>query len=155
LTRIGEVTTSLLTAYSITELVGFALKLRNLGLSDHGLIRELSPALAGSLYTGEGHSRLYDCPEVYSLAVRHALETTPPHDNAKLVVNSYTGPPGAKDANPFFLPWAMRGVLEEELVRKELGEELRRLLNLFEDWRPLSKGLKDVRFRLEALKSKL
>ncbi|MCJ1462551.1 hypothetical protein MMC07_001153 [Pseudocyphellaria aurata] len=49
----------------LTHLVGFALKLRNLGISDHGLIRELSSPLAGSLYTGEGHSRIYDDDSVY------------------------------------------------------------------------------------------
>lgn len=49
----------------------------------------------------------------------------------------------------------MRGILEEDKVRKELGEECGRLLGLFEEWRPVSKGLKDVRFRLEALRSKL
>jgi hypothetical protein len=51
--------------YSLSHLVGFVLKLRNLGISDHGLIRELSSPLAGSLYTGEGHSRLYDDEAVY------------------------------------------------------------------------------------------
>ena len=50
---------------SLSHLVGFALKLRNLGIPDHGLIRELSSPLAGSLYTGEGHSRLYDDEAVY------------------------------------------------------------------------------------------
>lgn len=50
---------------SLSHLVGFALKLRNLGVPDHGLIRELSSPLAGSLYTGEGHSRLYDDEAVY------------------------------------------------------------------------------------------
>lgn len=50
---------------SLTHLVGFALKLRNLGISDHGLIRELSSSLAGSLYSGEGHSRIYDEDSVY------------------------------------------------------------------------------------------
>ncbi|KAL7626702.1 hypothetical protein AAE478_003476 [Parahypoxylon ruwenzoriense] len=49
----------------IAHLVGFALKLRNLGVTDHGLIRELSVPLAGSLYSGEGHSRLYDDEQVY------------------------------------------------------------------------------------------
>lgn len=49
----------------LSHLIGFALKLRNLGVSDHGLIRELSAPLAGSLYTGEGHSRLYDDEKVY------------------------------------------------------------------------------------------
>jgi len=50
---------------SIAHLVGFALKLRNLGVTDHGLLRELSVPLAGSLYSGEGHSRLYDDEQVY------------------------------------------------------------------------------------------
>lgn len=49
----------------IAHLVGFACKLRNLGISDHGLIHELSDPLAGSLYGGEGHSRLYDDEQVY------------------------------------------------------------------------------------------
>ena len=50
---------------SLTHLVGFAFKLRNLGISDHSLIRELSSPLAGSLYSGEGHSRIYEDDAVY------------------------------------------------------------------------------------------
>jgi len=46
----------------------------------------------------------------------------------------------------------MRGVLEEEKVKTHLGEEARTLRGMFEKWRPVSKGLKDVRFRLEALR---
>lgn len=53
---------------SLSHLVGFVLKLRNLGVPDHGLIRELSSPLAGSLYSGEGHSRLYDDEAVYRYA---------------------------------------------------------------------------------------
>lgn len=49
----------------------------------------------------------------------------------------------------------MRGLLEEDFVRKELGDEVEELLAMFESWRPVSKGLKDVRFRLEAVRSKL
>ena len=49
----------------LSHLVGFAMKLRNLGVSDHGLIRELSSPLAGSLYGGEGHSRIYNDGTVY------------------------------------------------------------------------------------------
>jgi hypothetical protein len=50
--------------------VGLALKLRNLGFPDHGLIRELSSPLAGSIYTGGGHSRIYDDEAVYEYAQR-------------------------------------------------------------------------------------
>ncbi|OJD19131.1 hypothetical protein AJ78_00917 [Emergomyces pasteurianus Ep9510] len=135
----------------LSHLVGFAMKLRNLGISDHGLIRELSSPLAGSLYTGEGHSRLYDDETVYRLAVEYTLETLPV-PNAKLEVNNYNRSP---NANPYILPFTMRGVLEEEFVRRELSEETTELLKLFDDWKPTSKVLKDVKFRLEGIRSKL
>ncbi|KAK7509824.1 uncharacterized protein IWZ02DRAFT_435910 [Phyllosticta citriasiana] len=140
----------------ITHLAGFVLKLRNLGLPDHGLIRELSPALAGSLYSGEGHSRIYDDPNVYALAVQHALHTTslPANTNPSLIVKDYDGV-GTVGSNPYFLPWAMRGLLEEDFVRKELSSEVEELLALFESWKPVTKPLKDIRFRLEAVRSKL
>ncbi|KAJ8109734.1 hypothetical protein OPT61_g7242 [Boeremia exigua] len=172
----------------LTHLVGFTLKLRNLGLPDHGLIRELSPALAGSLYGGEGHSRVYEDPRVYALAVHHALETTsllmPPQqrpsssasfqginipivgekltgsaaakeDVCKLKVKDYAAPATAANQNPYFLPWAMRGLLEEDFVKKELGGEVEELLSMFEEWKPSAKQLKEVKFRLEAVRSKL
>ncbi|KAF2653984.1 hypothetical protein K491DRAFT_694183 [Lophiostoma macrostomum CBS 122681] len=167
----------------LTHLVGFTLKLRNLGLPDHGLIRELSPALAGSLYAGQGHSTVYEDPRVYDLAVQHALETTSlpinPAQQRPSTSASFKGinipVPGAKfdekdiyalrvkdyesvgsgNQNPYFLPWAMRGLLEEEFVKRELGSEVEELLALFEEWRPTGKLLKDVKFRLEAVRSKL
>ncbi|KAF2126943.1 hypothetical protein P153DRAFT_433429 [Dothidotthia symphoricarpi CBS 119687] len=180
----------------LTHLVGFTLKLRNLGLPDHGLIRELSPALAGSLYGGEGHSRVYEDAKVYQLAVQHALETTslpvhtrdatsssstpaPSHrlrapvvgadksqslsqttqkdkaDMYQLRVKDYESPAAGVNQNPFFLPWAMRGLLEEEFVKKALGKEVEELLGMFEEWTPSTKQLKDVKFRLEAVRSKL
>lgn len=98
---------------------------------------------------------------IYSLAVRHALETIPPPSDAaakggiEVKWSQYQGPTNPKDANPFFLPWAMRGVLEEEVVRRSMGEEVEGLLRMFEEWKPLSKGLRDIRFRLEAVRSKL
>lgn len=135
----------------IAHLVGFALKLRNLGVSDHGLIRELSAPLAGSLYTGEGHSRLYDDERVYDLAIEFALETTSVGDVA-LDVKKYEIP---SNANPFILPWIMRGLLEEEFVKTELSNETEELLKQFDDWKPSTKVLKDVKYRLEAVRSKL
>ncbi|KAH8801566.1 hypothetical protein F5884DRAFT_807134 [Xylogone sp. PMI_703] len=135
----------------IAHLVGFALKLRNLGVSDHGLIRELSAPLAGSLYTGEGHSRLYDDDQVFDLATEFALETTSA-DGVPLQVDRYEIP---KNSNPYVLPWIMRGLLEEEFVKSELGTETMELLKQFDDWKPTTKVLKDVKYRLEAVRSKL
>lgn len=49
----------------------------------------------------------------------------------------------------------MRGLLEEEYVRHELNNETMELLKQFDDWKPTSKVLKDVKFRLEGIRSKL
>ena len=142
----------------LSHLVGFACKLRNLGISDHGLLRELSSPLAGSLYGGEGHSRIYEDQGVYELAVEYALETVSTGGDAAahptLEITPYQAP-SSSNTNPYFLPWAMRGVLEEEYVRNELKKETQDLLAMYEKWQPQSKVLKDVKFRLEAVKSKL
>ncbi|KAG6015363.1 hypothetical protein E4U54_003635 [Claviceps lovelessii] len=136
----------------IAHLVGFALKLRNLGVTDHGLVRELSIALAGSLYSGEGHSRLYYDPAVYDLAICHALETT---STPSPIPCEVAPREGLSSTNPYVLPWIMRGMLEEDFVKTELSSETEELLRQFDDWKPSSKALKDVKYRLEAVRSKL
>lgn len=49
----------------------------------------------------------------------------------------------------------MRGLLEEDYVRTELQNETTELLKQFDGWKPASKVLKDVKFRLEGVRSKL
>ncbi|EXJ78869.1 hypothetical protein A1O1_09271 [Capronia coronata CBS 617.96] len=134
----------------LAHLVGFSLKLRNVGVPDHGLIRELSSPLAGSLYGGEGHSRIYEDDAVYDIAIAFALET-----NAFPDVPVSRRPIGNSGTNPYILPFAMRGILEEDYVKKELQEEAQELLAQFDDWKPMTKALKDVKFRLEGIRSKL
>lgn len=73
----------------------------------------------------------------------------------KLRVKDYEAPATATTQNPYYLPWAMRGLLEEDFVKKELGGEVEELLAMFEDWKPTAKQLKEVKFRLEAVRSKL
>ncbi|UZP35394.1 hypothetical protein NXS19_003210 [Fusarium pseudograminearum] len=137
----------------IAHLVGFALKLRNLGVSDHGLIRELSVPLAGSLYSGAGHSRLYYDDAVYDLAITHALETAPAGPSPAPCTISPRGG-SLTSQNPYVLPWIMRGLLEEDFVRTELSAEADEFKQ-FDDWKPTNKALKDVKYRLEAVRSKL
>ncbi|KAK4505508.1 hypothetical protein PRZ48_003471 [Zasmidium cellare] len=198
------------TSNFISHLIVFAVKLRNLCVSDHGLLREISAPVAGSLVGGEGHSRVYDDPAVYQTAVEFALESTdvspalyiPPTnaDEKRKSMEAATqrraslggfptnmnaanhmrrgslsslalAPPGIAptiaayeapgaigvDKNPFVLPWAVRGMLEEEIVRRDtkMQEEVKELVKEFESWRPNSKVLKDVRWRLEGVRSML
>lgn len=135
----------------ISHLVGFVLKLRNVGVKDHGLIRELSSPLAGSLYTGDGHSRIYENDSIYDLAVSFALETTAILDVPITTSRQTAGGSG----NPYILPFAMRGILEEDFVKTELQSEASELLEQFDDWKPSTKQLKDVKFRLEGIRSRL
>jgi hypothetical protein len=48
----------------LANLVIFAARLRNAGLSDHDLVYHVSEALAGAL-TGVGHSKIYEEEEVF------------------------------------------------------------------------------------------
>ncbi|QIW94641.1 hypothetical protein AMS68_000159 [Peltaster fructicola] len=190
----------------LTHLVIFALKLRNLGISDHGLLRELSAPLAGSLMGGEGHSRIYDDPAVYGLAIDFALESTDvdpamyaaqetSNDKEKAkqaafsrrssvsgfptstaaansmrrgsmsamgklpgigaVIAQYEPLVSGANSNPFYLPWAVRGMLEEDMVKRDMRVEVKELVEEFDAWKPQSKVLKDVRWRLEGVKSML
>lgn len=86
-----------------------------------------------------------------SLAIQHALETTSVGD---VPIQRFRNPSAAPQ-NPYILPFAMRGLLEEDYVRTELHDEMRELLKQFEHWKPSSKVLKDVKFRLEGVKFKL
>ena len=131
--------------------MGFALKLRNLGISDHGVIRELSSPLAGSLYGGEGHSRIYEDEAGNYLAVQYALETTSLGETSP----QFHRERPTTSTNPYILPFAVRGVLEEDYVRTELYGEITELIKRFDEWRPSTKALKDVKFRLEGVRSKL
>ena len=112
--------------------------------------------MAGSLYGGEGHSRIYDDPAVYELAIEYALETTTLPETPLLARRSaLVVPSPSAQQNPYLLPFAMRGVLEEDYVRAELMGEVEELVREFDAWKPGSKALKDVKFRLEGVRSKL
>lgn len=86
-----------------------------------------------------------------SLAIEYALETTSVGD-VPLQLKKYEIP---TNANPYVLPWTMRGILEEAFVKTELNTEVTELLKQFDDWKPATKVLKDVKYRLEAVRSKL
>ena len=81
----------------------------------------------------------------------HALETTDV-GNVSCEVHKRQG---LSNPNPYHLPWIMRGLLEEDFVRTELNSETAELLRQFDDWKPTTKALKDVKHRLEAVRLKL
>lgn len=86
-----------------------------------------------------------------SLGVAHTLETTDV-GSVPCEIQKHESP---VPSNPYLLPWIMRGLLEEDFVKTELSAETEELLKQFDDWKPATKALKDVKYRLEAVRSRL
>ncbi|KAF9544089.1 hypothetical protein EC957_012384 [Mortierella hygrophila] len=141
----------------LTNLISFSLRLRNSGMDDHGVLVHLSEVIAGSFY-GEGHSAVYEEREVYLLAIRSLLEPpkslTPETARSEPILHPFRA---KQTLNPFYLPWGMRGVMDEIEARgdEELNEEMDRLKKLYDEWNPVSKGMKEIKFRLEPVRSRL
>lgn len=138
----------------ISNLISLALRLKNLGCSEHGLIKEISSSLAGSL-RGGGHSRIYDEPAVYDLAIRHVLETTDPDPSLPVVVDTDFQVPQKQTQNPYLLPWSLHGMCTEASTQSQLRPVLADLLQEYRDWAPESKVLKDIKYRLSAIQGRL
>ncbi|KAG9290215.1 hypothetical protein G9A89_022191 [Geosiphon pyriformis] len=132
----------------LSNLIVFAVRLRNAGIQDHDLLVYLSEVITGPL-TGEGHSTLYEESNVYNLAVRYLFESSPA--GGKLLQKQFQA---KKSYNPYYLPWAMRGILDDKSVEgsEYFGRELNKLRKQYEEWEPTSKAMKDVKFRLEPLR---
>ena len=166
----------------LIRLITFALRLLNVGLSDHGFLIHISEVLAGNIYAWEGgHSTVYEELDVYKLPLEYMFETSPfgslqvkapapmisqqikeSSDKAKRQVldkvKARLDPFQAKvRLNPFHLPWAMRGIWDDPRILNDdnLSHELDKLQNLFEKWNPTSSRLKEIKFRLEPLKARL
>jgi len=145
----------------LTNLLSFCVSVRNAGLSDHNLLTLLSASVAGSLYGGAGHSIVYEEPQVYSLAVRYLMEVTSPNSYPttktsesglgppKLSLEAFSTADNTKwNSNPFALPWSLRGLLEDEIVRKYFDAVIDKLLRDYNDWNPTTKTLKDGEYQL-------
>lgn len=57
--------------------------------------------------------------------------------------------------NPFYLPWAMHGICSDRLILADevLKSDLTNLLVLFEQWNPASARLKELKFRLDPIRT--
>lgn len=137
----------------VSRSVSMSNHLHNIGLSDHGVVKEISNVLAGPL-TGGGHSTIYNDPQVYDLALNFSLYTNDLKYDIPLHFKPYVIE--QLGTNPYHLPWCMRGLLHEARTNlpgaeKEIGE----LLSEFEAWKPETKQLKDMKYRLNGIKSKL
>lgn len=135
----------------ISDLVSLALLLRNIGSTDHNVIKEVSGAVAGAL-TGGGHSKIYNEASVYDLGIEYIMETTfPSNPVAMTVFEDYEIP--KKNPNPYNLPYCMRSLQYETLARPPLRPLLENLNQEFDKWKPESKPLRDLKYRLSPIQN--
>ena len=146
----------------LSHLVVFALKLKNLGIHDCGLLVHLSDTLAGNIYGfgTQGHSALYDFSETFDVAVNWTLTEDPldrlSSDKKEIVAqSSHFKAPHTSKLNPFMLPWTMAKLIHHADLTNELKKELEGLIELYKIWEPKTKEAKDVKFRLEGIKARL
>jgi hypothetical protein len=144
----------------LSHLVVFALKLRNYGLSDHGLVLYLSETLQGNIYGfgTQGHSAIYEEDATYSVGLTWLLGRSLFWETAsKGTVLTHPPLQAITKTNPYFLPWIMARLLADTEIstRQDLKEDLDKVVSLFLSWIPTQSHLKDLKYRLEPLKSKL
>jgi len=87
------------------------------------------------------------------------LETTTLHEApTNLALHAPPAAPLAMSFNPrgarnaYLLTWSVRGLIEDPQVRELFGDELGRLRESFETWRPATKALKEVKLKLEGIR---
>lgn len=157
----------------IARLVSICCQLQNLGYFDNNVIRELSTNLAGPI-TGGGHSKIYNDGKVYDLGIKFTLDTDDlvvpdmarsGNEQMILPINNHVHTKeynvGKLGTNPFILPWCLRGLIfnvEKNWMASDAGQksgsdEVRELYELFDEWKPVSKILRDLKFRLSGIRN--
>lgn len=134
----------------LISLLKIILIMKNLGYSDHNLLRDLSEKCAGTLADG-GHCKIFQHEIVYLTAIRHSLETTSlvnpkgllatPIQNYKQIQN-----------NQFHIPWSIRGLLNDLLKIKNVPglHLINILIKDFHEWEPTQKKWKDLKYCFDA-----
>ncbi|KAG7665762.1 uncharacterized protein J8A68_000782 [[Candida] subhashii] len=161
----------------VQKLVSLCCQLLNMGYFDNNVLKELSISLAGPL-TGGGHSKIYNDGKVYDLGVKFVLDTDDiiipskgieeelilPQTNQLYIKEFNVGKLGT---NPYILPWCLRGLLfnieknwpkrnikceYDQKCHKNGYEEINELYEIFNQWKPETKLLKELKFRLNGLR---
>ncbi|KAI3629127.1 hypothetical protein CBS9595_000199 [Malassezia furfur] len=137
----------------LTSLLVLCVAVRNGGFHDHNLLTLLSASVAGSLLGGLGHSLVYDEAAVYGLATRYLFETNSPRRSGATRIPLTTTPFAAQRWNPYELPWALRGLLDDDTIRYFFREDMAEVVRDYNAWHPTTKPLRDLQWRLSPVRA--
>lgn len=94
-------------------------------------------------------SAAYEEPATYALAVRFLFETGGANaEEVQLTVQPFKA---RASRNDYLLPWALRGLIEDQRVMAIVGDELAVLRQAFHAWAPKTNALKEIRRKLEPI----
>ena len=96
---------------------------------------------------------MYDEPAVYDLATRYLFETSSPGVSGAARVPLVSQQFVVQYWNPYEIPWNLRGLLEDDKIRRFYAESIAIVLHDFGHWTPLSKPLKNLQWRLSPLRT--
>jgi hypothetical protein len=139
----------------LSHLVVMAIKIRNAGHSDRGLLVHLSDILSGNIYGfgTQGHSAIYEELNTYYVSILWAISAI--RSKNVVAMNTPFKAPSISKLNPYMLPWIVAKLTSDSQLPSELRFELTQLISLYDVWEPKTKDAKDLKFRLEGFKSKL
>lgn len=142
----------------LTKLVETGLKIKNYlpGLGEpetHMILSQLSDYISGSIYQHATHSSAYRKIDAY----KTALEWMKSGPNTKNIpihpIDHVRHRPLQSTVNSYYLPWLFRGWLNnpELLNNPVIRQDLMELQEMYHNWKPESKLLKDFKFKLEPI----
>ncbi|WFD44665.1 hypothetical protein MPSI1_003335 [Malassezia psittaci] len=137
----------------LIRLVLLCVAVRNNGFHDYNLLTLLSASVAGSLYGGLGHSLIYDEPNVYDFATRYLFDTQSPARTGATNIPLTAARHSAQRWNPYDLPWALRGLLDDKTIEMFFKEDIQEVIKDYAHWNPTSKPLRDLRWRLAPVRT--
>lgn len=144
----------------LTKLVETGLKIKNTlpGLGEpetHMILSEVSDYISGSIYQHSTHSSAYRKLDSYRTVIEW-MKSGPSTRNIPISpVDHVRHRPLQSTINPYYLPWLFRGWLNspEILNNPLIGRDISELRKMYENWKPESKALKELKFKLEPMSS--
>jgi hypothetical protein len=142
----------------LTKLIDVGLKIKNVQPEfgepeTHMILAQVSDYISGSIYQHTTHSSAYRKTDSYRTALEW-MHSGPGIKNVPVrAVDHIRHRPLQSTVNPYYLPWLFHAWLKNSafLQNPLLKDEFVSLQELYREWAPESKLLKDFKFRLEPI----
>jgi hypothetical protein len=134
----------------LLKLVIFAIMVLNSGYHDKHMLALIGESIIGNLISGNAHSTIYDEPSVYFTAVELFMNLSP----SKKELKSISIPDFVHTkARNYYIPWVLNSLFRKH--KREFNQVISDIQSAFDEWTPTIKPFKDLKYKLDPIKSKL